>query len=108
MSGCEQIQKMLSGRVRQAVFLQWRRNRAEVEGAGIEVAKGFLEVPAAYLPRQVAGRMVVKHRPKGNRFTEWASCYATKEKQCGVLGFDDERFESAGGDDSEIRVGHTF
>lgn len=48
-----------------------------MEGAGIEVAKGFLEVPAAYLPRQVAGRTVVKHRPEGNRFTEWAACYAT-------------------------------
>lgn len=99
---------MLSDRVRQVVFLQRRRNRANVEGACVEVAEGVLEMSAAYLLRQVAGRTVVKDRPEGNRFTERASCYATKEKQRGVLGFDDERFESAEGDDAEIRIGHTF
>lgn len=72
------------------------------------MAKGFLEMPAAYLLRQVAGRTAVKDRPEGDHFTEWASCYATKEKQGGVLGFDNERFESAGGNNAEIRIGHTF
>jgi len=107
MAGYEITQKALSRRTRQSVFLQWRRKRAKVEGAGIELAKSVLELPTANLPRHVARRPVVKDRPEGNCLTERAPRHSTKEEQRRVLGFDYECFQPARGDDAEIRIGHT-
>ena len=77
LGGCEITEEVLSRRARQAVFLQWRKECAKVKCADIELAKGFLEVPTADLPRQATRRPVVKDRPEGDRLTEWASRHST-------------------------------
>ena len=100
------IWKRLSERASHVVFLQWRKKRAEVKGAGIEFTKSDLEPPAADLLRQVTGDPVVEHCPEGKCLAEWPPCHSAKKKRRGMLGFDDERFQSASGDNAEVRVGH--
>jgi len=100
------IWKRLSERASHVVFRQWRKKRAEVKGAGIELAKSDLEPSAADLLRQVTGDAVVEHCPKGKCLAERPPCHSAKKKRRCMLGFDDERFQSASGDNAEVRVGH--
>jgi hypothetical protein len=73
-----------------------------MEGPEIELVQSFLESPRADLACQVASRPVVKDCPEANRFTEGVSRHVAKEKWRRMFGFDNERFESAWGDDAEV------
>lgn len=88
------------------VFLQWRKKRAQVKGAGIEFAECVVKPSAGDLLRQVMGGAVIEDRPEGKCFTERPPRHPAKKERRGMLGFDDERFQSARGDNAEVRVGH--
>lgn len=77
-----------------------------MKGAGIEFTKSDLEPSATDLLRQVTGDPAVEHCPEGKSLAEWPPCHSAKKKRRGMLGFDDERFQSARGDNAEVRVGH--
>ena len=72
----------------------------------MKLTKGFLESTASDSACQVTCCSLVENRPTADRLAHGLSRHPTKDKRCGVLGFENERFEPPRGNNAEIRVGH--
>ena len=85
------------------VVVRERREKiTEVQGLGIELAKGVSEPPADNLTHDVSCRLFVENRPTTDHpFFRSALCPA-EQKRRRMLGLDDERFQPTWGNDSDV------
>lgn len=77
-----------------------------MHGTGVELMKGCLELVPSDKGRYQASGLVVENCPEGYGGAERLPSYPTQEEQRGVLGFKDQRFQTACSNDAEIRVCH--
>ena len=77
-----------------------------MDGLGVELVKGFLESTGIDPAGHVTSCSFVENRPTADRLAHGLSGHPAKDKRGGMLGFEDELFETPSGNDAEIRVGH--
>lgn len=77
-----------------------------MQGTGVELMKGCLELARSDKSRYQASGVVVEDCPEGYGGAKRLPSDATQEEQRGVLGFKDQSFQAALSNDAEIRVCH--
>lgn len=83
----------------------WQQG-TEVQSLGIQLVQGILELPPVNLLHEASCRTIVEHCPATDGYCIRSAFGPAEQKQCRMLGFDDERFQPTRGYDAEVCVGH--
>ena len=95
-----------ASQIEDLILLQRRQKRPQVQCTAIELPKSLFGLALPDEPYDARCRLFVQNRPKRRRLGIPGSRQATEEKQSRVLCFENERFQAAWRNDTEIGVGH--
>ncbi|MHB8954534.1 MAG: hypothetical protein ACYC4U_16305 [Pirellulaceae bacterium] len=84
------------------VLREVREQCTEVQGLGIELVQGILELPPVNLLHEASCRTIVEHRPTTDGSVIRSAFGPTQQKRRRMLGFDNERFQPTRGYDADV------